>query len=52
VPLAEGLVSGGTYVPSGATGRTFDLNLDAASVLLLGGTLAGHLSGCAKRPSR
>ena len=41
----EGLVFGGTYVPSNATGRTLDLDLDPASQVLLGDTLAGNLSG-------
>jgi hypothetical protein len=41
----EGLVFGGTYVPGDATGRVFDLDLDAASLVLLGATLAGNLSG-------
>jgi len=40
----DGLVFGGTYVPSSATGRTLDLDLDLASQALLGDTLAGNLS--------
>jgi hypothetical protein len=40
----EALVFGGTYVPGGTTGRTFDLDLDATSLVLLAGTLAGQLS--------
>jgi hypothetical protein len=40
----EGLTFGGTYVPSDDTGRTLDLDLDPASQVLLGDTLAGQLS--------
>jgi hypothetical protein len=40
----EGLVFGGTYVPSNATGRALDLDLDPASQALLGVTLAGNVS--------
>jgi hypothetical protein len=40
----EGLVFGGTYVPSNATGRALDLDLDPASQALLGDTLAGNVS--------
>jgi hypothetical protein len=39
----DGLVFGGPYVPTDATGRTFDLDLDVASVELLGPVLAGNL---------
>jgi hypothetical protein len=41
----DGLVFGGTYVTTSATGRTFDLDLDVPSVGLLGPVLAGNLSG-------